>query len=184
MTSVTAFLEDRQIASGDRDSVTRFLEERFPADHSDIRVFEDETGRVTDLDFYDAMQGVTARGRGRPKLGVQAREVTLLPRHWEWLARQPGGASAALRRLVDQARAGGRSHRERQDAAYNFMQAMCGDRSGYEEALRSLYRGDVEAFAAHSSGWPEDVRVYIGSLLGEPYSAAMRRSGAAVSARN
>ncbi len=75
-------------------------------------------------------QPAEPRGRGRPKLGVVAREVTLLPRHWDWLNAQPGGASVALRKLVEQARrANGDADRARaaREAAYHFMSAMAGD---------------------------------------------------------
>ena len=115
--SVTAFLDDRKIAEGDRGSVTRLIEDRYSAsDHNEIRVFDDDTGRRVDLDYWDA--AVSRSARGRPRLGVKAREVTLLPRHWEWLACQPGGASAALRRLVDKARQeDSGSARRRRDAA-------------------------------------------------------------------
>ena len=168
MGSVTAFLGDERIAGGDREAVTRLIEERYAADHSAVRVFDDSTGRVTDLDYWDAASSAPQpRGRGRPKLGVQAREVTLLPRHWDWLAVQPGGASATLRRLVEEARRSeARTEQARRDAAYHFMQAMCGDRSGYEEALRALYRGHREGFAAIIAEWPEDVRRYIAELAG------------------
>jgi hypothetical protein len=163
--TVTAFLEEREVASGEREDVTRLLEDRYPADHSAIIVFEDATGRVTDLDYWDALKSAPARKPGRPRLGVQSREVTLLPRHWEWLAIQPGGASAALRRLVDEARReGGGGDRARKDAVYNFMQAACGDRAGYEDALRALYRDDQEAFAGHIAAWPQDIRRYITRL--------------------
>src|SRR5688572_29815503 len=74
----------------------------------------DPTGRVVDVDTRGTNEEVAARfarpkaseprSRGRPKLGVVAREVTLLPRHWDWLASQPGGASVALRKLVEVAR--------------------------------------------------------------------------------
>ena len=166
--TVTAFLDDRIIAGGEREEVTRFIEDRFAGrDHSSIRVFEDETGKVIDLDYWGA--GAAApqpRGRGRPKLGVTAREVTLLPRQWDWLARQPGGASATLRRLVEEARrSGAAAERERRDAIYRFMQATCGDRPGYEEALRALYRGDMDRFSELTLGWPEDIRSYIAKLL-------------------
>jgi hypothetical protein len=165
--TVTAFLDGRIIAAGERGTVTRAIEERYPAtDHAAIHIFDDGTGKVTDLDLWDAGASVPARlSRGRPKLGVQAREVTLLPRHWDWLGKQPGGASAALRRLVEEARRAGGSSRERQDAAYHFMQAMCGDRPGYEEALRALYRGDRPVLDAIVKRWPEDVRTYLGRLL-------------------
>ena len=163
--SVTAFLDDRKIAEGDRGSVTRLIEDRYSAsDHNEIRVFDDDTGRRVDLDYWDA--AVSRGARGRPRLGVKAREVTLLPRHWEWLARQPGGASAALRRLVDKARQeDSGSARRRRDAAYHFMQAMCGDRPGYEEALRLLYRGDEAAFRKAVETWPDDLTAYLDRLL-------------------
>jgi hypothetical protein len=171
MASVTAFLEDRMIASGGRGEVTRAIEERYAAsDHAAIRVFDDDSGRIADLDYWDAVGTAPPpppRGRGRPRLGVAAREVTLLPRHWQWLAGQPGGASATLRRLVEEARRSGADQvRARRDAAYRFMTAMCGDRPGYEEALRALYRGDDAAFAARIAAWPDDVRAYLARLLG------------------
>ncbi|HEY5412478.1 MAG TPA: DUF2239 family protein [Caulobacteraceae bacterium] len=108
-----------------------------------------------------------ARPRGRPRLGVAAREVTLLPRHWEWLAAQPGGASAALRRLVEGA---SRAHqhldrrRAAQESAYRFLSAMAGDLRGFEEASRALFRGDAERFAAETQAWPPDIRDHAQSL--------------------
>lgn len=99
--------------------------------------------------------------RGRPKLGVVSREVTLLPRHWDWLSRQRGGASAALRRLVDDARKAQESSdqtRQRQEAAHKFMTAMAGDLPNFEEALRSLYRGDAQSFDQFVRKWPDDIR--------------------------
>lgn len=103
------------------------------------------------------------RGRGRPRLGVMAREITLLPRHWEWLATQPGGASVALRRLVDAAR---RTHADddramgSRDAAYRFMHAIAGDLAGFEEAIRALYRHDEVRFRALIDSWPAAIRAY------------------------
>ena len=163
--TVTAFLADRRIGSGDRETLTRLIEERYSADRSAILVFEDDTGRITDLDYGGAMTPPAPRGPGRPRLGVQPREVTLLPRHWEWLAGQPGGASAVLRRLVEEARRKGRTQRDRQNAAYHFMQAACGDRPGYEEALRALYKADEMGFFSVVDGWPADIRNYIVALL-------------------
>ena len=161
-----------------------------------LLTFEDASGRVIDLDLRGTEAEVvarltrpeapiaggsdnaSARGRGRPKLGVVAREVTLLPRHWEWLAAQPGGASQALRRLVDQARRadGGRSRlRAAQDAAYRFMAAMAGDLPGFEEASRALFAADRSRFAEHSATWPDDVRAYAGELAW-PAAGAMSGS--------
>lgn len=166
MTTLTAFLGDSIFARGDAAEVTRLLRER--GDAEPVRIFEDDTGRVTDLDLRAAPEPLPepARGRGRPKLGVTAREVTLLPRHWDWLARQRGGASAALRRLVETASKAEAGPDARRDAAYRFMSDMCGDRPGYEEALRALYRGDRERFDALIGEWPEDVGAYIKALLG------------------
>jgi hypothetical protein len=107
------------------------------------------------------------RGRGRPKLGVVSREVTLLPRHWEWLNAQPGGASVALRKLVDEARrASGDKDRERQarDAAYHFMSTMAGNLPQFEEASRALFAGDRRRFTALIADWPPDIRDHIVKL--------------------
>ena len=107
------------------------------------------------------------RAPGRPKLGVVAREVTLLPRHWEWLNLQPGGASVALRKLVDEAR---RSNRESdrvrlaKEAVYRFVSAMAGNEEGFEEAIRGLFAGDAVRFVQHSRTWPEDVREHAAQL--------------------
>ena len=161
---VTAFLDGRIIARGNREDVTRSLEETYPADHMAIRAFEDATGRVTDLDYWDAAKQAPARGR--PKLGVVPREVTLLPRHWSWLSAQKGGASAALRRLVDEASKASPSPEARRDAAYRFLSDLCGDRPGYEEALRALYRGELDRFRSLIAAWPDDIRVYADELLG------------------
>jgi len=163
MTStVTAFTGVRKIAGGERDEVARKLAQQLSENDGAILVFEDETGRVTDLDYRHVGQPQA----GRPKLGVKAREVTLLPRHWEWLSGQAGGASATLRRLVEDARKADRSDRERRDAAYRFMQAACGDLTGYEEALRALYSDRDEDFFQIIGQWPEDFGTYIRRLLG------------------
>jgi hypothetical protein len=112
-------------------------------------------------------RGQEVRGPGRPKLGVVAREVTLLPRHWEWLNGQRGGASVALRRLVDEARhtAGGKDRqRAAQEAAYRFMSAMAGNREHFEEATRALFAGDAARFENLIANWPKDVREHTQKL--------------------
>ena len=106
-------------------------------------------------------EGVATRGPGRPKLGVVAREVTLLPRHWEWLAKQPGGSSVALRRLVEDARKSSVEtdrRRSAQESAYRFIFVMAGDRTGFEEATRALFAGDSSRFRAIIEDWPPDIR--------------------------
>lgn len=116
------------------------------------------------------------RGRGRPKLGVVPREVTLLPRHWEWLATQPGGASVALRKLVEEAR---RTHAEKdrrskaQERAYHFMSAMAGDMPGFEEATRALFANDQQRFRELVAAWPDDVRDHaIALAFGDDHGAS------------
>ncbi|MEQ9813519.1 MAG: DUF2239 family protein [Azospirillaceae bacterium] len=154
-----------------------------------ILVFDDATGRVVDLDLsgdavsvawrYAVVPGAetetsseagtqTQRGRGRPRMGVVAREVTLLPRHWDWLAGQPGGASAALRRLVDAARReSGELDRTRaaREAAYRFMSALAGDLPRFEEAARALFAGDRAKLDREMADWPADIRAYALRLL-------------------
>ncbi|CAN5188148.1 DUF2239 family protein [soil metagenome] len=129
-----------------------------------VLVFDGETGRVADLGPRDrdkATEAVEPAKRGRPRLGVTAREVTLLPRHWDWLAQQPGGASVALRRLVEAARRDGSGADEKRagrEAAWRFMQAMAGDLPGFEEASRALFADDEACLSARMAGWPTDVR--------------------------
>jgi uncharacterized protein len=111
-----------------------------------------------------------ARGPGRPKLGVVAREVTLLPRHWAWLNDQPGGASVALRKLVEEAsraRAGLDRERRAREAAYRFMSAMAGNMPGFEEAIRGLFAGNIDHFRISTQSWPADIREY-STQLAEP----------------
>ena len=168
MNPVTAFLGNAIVARGERIAVTRELERLYPADLGILRVFEDGTGRVVDLDYWDAAASAPAppRRRGRPSLGVAAREVTLLPRHWDWLSSQAGGASAAIRRLVEEASRKGPGPNEKRDSAYRFMSDMCGDRPGYEEALRALYRGEQAKLDLLVAGWPRQIRAYLSELLG------------------
>ena len=133
----------------------------------EILVFNDATGAQVDLDLRTSAgtepPAVEPRGRGRPRLGVVAKEVTLLPRHWDWLNLQPGGASVALRRLVDEARrtSGDRDRiRGAQEAAYRFMSAIAGNLPGFEEATRALFVYDRRRFTELVAAWPHDVRDY------------------------
>jgi len=115
------------------------------------------------------------RGPGRPKLGVVAREVTLLPRHWEWLSLQPGGASVAIRKLVEEARRANAAKdraREGQESLHRFMTAMAGDQPHYEEALRALYAGEQKRFETAVSRWPADVRDHVKRLAAVAFGAA------------
>lgn len=169
----TAFVGHRRLVSGPLHEVAlavRCATERELAEP--ILIYDDSTGVVVDIDTRGSDADVLARlspaaeeprGRGRPKLGVVAREVTLLPRHWDWLNAQPGGASVALRKLVEEARrANGDRDRARstQEAAYRFMSAMAGDLPGFEEAARALFASDRMRFTALIATWPDDIRDY------------------------
>lgn len=160
----TAFIGPERVAQGPREVLQRTLADRGPHPEG-LAVFSDQTGRETDLD----LSGRPAPApRGRPKLGVKAREVTLLPRHWDWLRSQRGGASAALRRLVEAAMAEDDPSGPNPDAAYRFLTAIAGDRPGYEAALRALYASDRDGFTAAMTGWPDDIRTHALTLARLP----------------
>ena len=125
---------------------------------SDLLAFDDETGQQVDLDLRSAANRQESRRRGRPSLGVKAKEVTLLPRHWEWLARQRGGASATLRRLVEDAPRQGRTEQGCRDAAYRFLSVKAGDLPKFEDAVREIYAGNRVGYDHFSHGWPLAIR--------------------------
>ena len=180
--SATAFQDQRLLSAGPLCDVALAVKAALARGASaSVLVFADETGRVVDLDLRGDDAEVVARlsvsaqapaaaeddaaprGRGRPKLGVVAREVTLLPRQWEWLATQPGGASAVLRRLVDEARRNENPRQKRraaQEVAYRVMLALAGDLPGYEEATRALFADDRARFEQSMAAWPQDVSAY------------------------
>ena len=185
----TAFAGSARIASGELRHVALKAKQAFDAGKP-VLLFEDGSGRVLELPLElpaaDLLKRLAepmvaaatggekpaARGPGRPKLGVVAREVTLLPRHWDWLAAQPGGASVALRKLVEDARkVGGGEDRRRaaQEATYRFMQAMAGDFAGYDDVARALFAGDIGKFEQHSATWPEDVRDHAALLAADAF---------------
>jgi hypothetical protein len=174
----TAFEGQRRLAAGPLQEVALAVKRAEQRDAERVAIFSDATGRAIDLDLRGSDDEIVARlppvpaleeaapprGRGRPKLGVVAREVTLLPRHWEWLNGQPGGASVTLRKLVEAARrANGDRDRSRaaRDAAYHFMSAMAGDLPNFEEASRALFADERRRFASLIAAWPGDIRDHI-----------------------
>jgi hypothetical protein len=180
----TAFEGQRRLASGPLAEVALAVKQAEPRASEALAIFSDATGRAIDLDLRGPDDDIVGRlppmplpspavpketpseprGRGRPKLGVVAREVTLLPRHWEWLNTQPGGASVSLRKLVEAARrANGDKDRIRdaRDAAYHFMSAMAGNLPHFEDASRALFADDRRQFAVLIAAWPGDVRDHI-----------------------
>ena len=197
-----AFEGDRCIAAGGLREVARAaklaLDRRKDAS---VLVFDGMTGGPIDLDFRGTVDDVLARlpdisaplttedvaapatrGPGRPKLGVVAREVTLLPRHWDWLAQQSGGASVALRRLVEEARRTNKDKdrvRHAQEAAYRFIAAMAENKPHYEEVARALFAGDAERFEAWTASWPVDVRDHARRLAAAAFEPAASRQSAA-----
>ncbi|MDE2375708.1 DUF2239 family protein [Bradyrhizobium sp.] len=177
----TAFRGQRRLASGPVAEVALAVKRAQAQPGEPILIFDDASGRAVDFDLRGEEDEVLARlarpdtaqepgaprGRGRPKLGVMAREVTLLPRHWEWLNAQAGGASVALRKLVEEARrAHGERDRARQarDAAHHFMSAMAGNLVHFEEAARALFSEDRRRFEGLIADWPADIREHAASL--------------------
>src|ERR1700761_5052503 len=171
--SCIAFDGHRQIAAGTLADVALATKRAVDGGvDGPVLIFDDVTGRPVELDLRGTPEDILARlpapalddesaprGPGRPKLGVTAREITLLPRHWDWLAAQPGGASATLRRLVEEARkAGPAMAATRTATAYRFMSTMAGDLPGFEEASRALFAADRDRLVGFLASWPADLR--------------------------
>ena len=198
-THCTAFEGSRCVAAGELAQVVQKVKKILDrGECTPILIFDNSTSEPIEVDFRGTVKDVLARlpsrasahetstdpieaaatdptaasprGPGRPKLGVVAREVTLLPRHWEWLNRQPGGASVALRKLVEDARrtnAGKDRVRQSQDATYRFMSAMAGNNPGFEEAARALFAMDAKRFGQHMASWPADIRDHAKKLAAD-----------------
>ena len=180
---LTAFAGKRKVSVGSLHSVAQTLKELVTTDpDAQILIFNDDNGQQVDLNLHGSLAEVlqrlprprdpaeevvappAPRTAGRPKLGVVAREITLLPRHWAWLATQPGGASVALRKLVEHAQRDNKAvdeQRQARETAYRFMSALAGDEAGFEEASRALFAGQREAFLAQADSWPADVRAHV-----------------------
>ncbi len=183
-TRCTAFCRGKIIATGARPSVALAVRHALVSGNDPIAIIDDATGQEIDFDLRGSDDEIRQRltpseesavppkpGRGRPRLGVVPREVTLLPRHWDWLAQQPGGASAALRRLVDEARKSRlaiASARTGKDAAFRAMSALAGDLTGFEEAARALYANDSSRFDVMLQHWPPDIADYVRRLASTP----------------
>jgi len=184
-----AFDGHRRIASGSLAKVA--LAAKHAVDRGaggPVLIFDNGTGRQVDVDFRgsdaevvarlpatEGAEAPVARGPGRPKLGVVAREVTLLPRHWDWLSEQSGGASATLRRLVEEARRandGRDRHRQAGEVLDRFMLAMAGDLPHYEEATRAFWRKERERFSELTDTWPTDVREHVRHLASRAWDDA------------
>ncbi|WP_340608234.1 DUF2239 family protein [Xenorhabdus bharatensis] len=186
----TAFFQNKRVAFGTlAELIEQLQSSSYPS--GQFLIFNDLNGKQLDLDIrgtageiyqrtiacYPELTPLTIdssidlgnsiKGRGRPKLGVVSKEVTLLPRHWEWLSQQSGGASATLRRLVEKARKENRDEddkRLRHERAYLFMSAIAGDLPEYESALRALFAGNETELKQCIKSWPEDLRHYIKKL--------------------
>lgn len=185
-TPAIAFAGSTRLAEGPLSAVALAAKRAFDSQtDGTILMFDMASAEPIDLsfegsedDFAAHLQVVTCprrgkmmpespRGVGRPKLGVTAREVTLLPRHWDWLNSQPGGASAALRKLVEYASRENQDAdqaRQARDATYRFIHAVAGDEAGFEEASRALFAADGARFAEAIALWPADVRAHAARL--------------------
>lgn len=191
--NVVAFAGDVCIAAGDLSCVALAAQKAMTAGrHDPVLLFDAQTSEPIEVDLRGSRDDVlrrlppaaasgpdtapqeTSRGPGRPKLGVVPREVTLLPRHWDWLGIQPGGASVALRKLVEAAmrsNAGKDRIRTAQNAAYKFMSVMAGNRPGFEEAARALFAADAPKFDQLISVWPKDIRDHLRMLATDAMNA-------------
>ncbi|MES2627090.1 MAG: DUF2239 family protein [Pseudomonadota bacterium] len=186
-TTWIAFAHNKCIASGNPKDVVTDVKTFFDSNPTtNILVLDAVTSATIELDLRGAMATVLRRlpkaipeepvqaqsapapspnlSAGRPKLGVVPREVTLLPRHWTWLASQPGGSSVALRKLVEHALRSSKvadQKRKAQESAYRFMLDLAGDNAGFEEASRALFAGDMERLQKLIAKWPRDVRQHL-----------------------
>jgi uncharacterized protein len=196
-----AFEGERRLAAGALGDVALAVRKRAAQGAlRPILVFDFTTGQQLDLDLRGTDKDIRARFAatspaalsapdeptleaprrpGRPKLGVVAREVTLLPRHWDWLNAQPGGASVALRRLVEDARrtkGRGDALRARREAAYRFMLGIAGNLPDYDEANRALFAGDPGRFAQLTDAWPVDIRDHARRLASAAFAVKAART--------
>ncbi len=191
--SCIAFEGSRRIASGSKRQVALAVKNVMDrGERAPVLIFDDRTSEPIELDFRGTPKDVVerlerrhpanstqpdepeTRGPGRPRLGVVAREVTLLPRHWEWLNSQPGGASVALRKLVEEARRVNASQdriRAAQESTYRFLSAIAGNEPGFEEACRALFAGDRRSFEQQTAAWTVDVRDHARHLAAEVFDA-------------
>lgn len=185
-----AFGPLREVVAAARDAHDRSSTEP-------VLIFDHLTSRPIDIDFRGSLSETIARlapdvvaettgaaevsatrGPGRPKLGVVPREITLLPRHWEWLGQQPGGASVAIRKLVDDAKKQNESRdraRIAQESAYRFMSTMAGNFAHFEEATRAFFANDSKRFEELTSVWPKDVRDHAMVLASRAFGATQYR---------
>ena len=188
----TAFAGDKRVVTGALTTIVAGAKEwQDQGQEPALLIFDDQTGNQIDFDLRGtagevlgrldqhphvvalraqetAPEGAARTGPGRPKLGVVSREVSLLPRHWAWLEQQPGGISGTLRRLVDESRKANQGRdqaRAARDAAGKIMWALAGNFSGFEEASRALYAGDLAGFERESAEWPADIRHHLLGLL-------------------
>lgn len=182
----TAFLDHQRVAAGPYSDVAQALA-TLDLSAGSLLVFDDATGSQVDYPWPEGYvwpqpaeviseSDAAPTGQpsvGRPKLGVVAREVTLLPRHWEWLAQQRGGASAALRRLVDEARRNTTEldkQRRSKESSYRFMTAIAGALPGYEEAVRALFAHDPAIFAERIAQWPQDIQAHLAWMARDAFA--------------
>lgn len=200
----TAFANSKYLASGNLEQVALKAKEFIDADpHATLLIFNDATSHTAEVDFRGTVDDVlkrlskmvgketsgteateadqaAPRGPGRPKLGVVSREVTLLPRHWEWLNKQSGGASVALRKLVEEAKRAGKGKeqmKQSQESCFRFMSVMAGNRPNFEEAVRALFAADRSRFSELIENWPIDIRDHAKKLASNVFTNHSNNAG-------
>lgn len=173
MYNYTAFENFEMLEQGSLEKVALSVKKRLKSQKTaSILIFSDLTGRQMDFDLsgtdkqvlerlkiYFPQEAPVSQGPGRPKLGVTAREISLLPRHWEWLSNQEGGASSVIRHLIEEKMKGAALNRTKilQDRTYKFLSAIAGNLPHFEEAIRFLFRKEKERFLEFTSSWPKDI---------------------------
>jgi hypothetical protein len=180
-----AFSGTRCVAWGPLAEVITRTKEQLGEDEQTLPLFfSDESGEQVDFDLRGTSDEAVARlsehplfaaqpeakrsGPGRPKLGVVSREVSLLPRHWEWLEAQRGSVSVVLRALVEEAsKRHGTAHvaYKARAAAGKFMWTIAGNLPDFEEASRALYAKDDARLHELVEAWPPDVRHHVLRLV-------------------
>jgi len=175
-TTYTAFAGQRLVASGELSEMLKDVKSFIDGEHSNgVLIFDDETGEQVDFDFRGDIDDVLARvvppkvkpGPGRPSLGVVCGEVSLLPRHWEWLERQQHNVSASIRRLVDDAirnEPASAKARKALEATDRVLWVIGGNLPNCEEASRCLYARDFDRFREYIKNWPMDLFNHLSRL--------------------
>ncbi len=173
----SSFIGDRHLFTGDLKGMLSQTH-AYISRHGEegLLIFDNFSGRQIDYNFRVSLEELLGKelpptpkkGPGRPRLGVVCGEISLLPRHWDWLQRQRQSASATIRRLIEAAMKEASPEektREAIDAAGKFLWTMAGNLSDFEEASRALYAQKWHILDAITAAWPEDIAKHLNMML-------------------